>query len=53
MLEIVAKVAGLRGFQALPKRCGLSKIFFAWLAFQRRLVKDYEVVLEYSTTFVH
>lgn len=52
IVEIVAKVAGLGGFQVLPKRW-IVETTFAWLAFHRRLVKDYEVVVEHSTSFVH
>ncbi len=52
ILQIVAKVAGVGGCQGLPKRW-IGERTFGWLGFQRRLVKDYEVVLEHSTTFIH
>lgn len=52
VLDIVVKVAGIGGFQLLPKRWVVERTF-GWLAFQRRLVKDYEVIIEHSTTFIH
>jgi putative transposase len=52
VLEIVAKAAGIGGFQVLPKRWIVERTF-GWLAFQRRLVKDYEDIIEHSTCFVH
>jgi putative transposase len=52
MVEIVAKVAGVGGFQVLPKRWIVERTF-GWLGFQRRLVKDYEQVVEHSTSFIH
>ncbi|MCZ2356336.1 MAG: transposase [Bacteroidia bacterium] len=51
-LEIVKKVAGISGFNVLPKRWIVERTF-GWLGFQRRLVNDYEFHPECSTSFVH
>jgi putative transposase len=52
IVKIVAKIAGVGGFQVLPKRWIVERTF-GWLGFQRRLVKDYEQVIEHSTSFIH
>jgi len=51
-LEIVKKVAGISGFNVLPKRWIVERTF-GWLSFQRRLVRDYEELVECSQSFVH
>ena len=51
-LEIVKKVAGISGFNVLPKRWIVERTF-GWLGFQRRLVNDYEFHPECSISFVH
>ncbi len=51
-LEIVHKVAGIGGFNVLPKRWVVERTF-GWFNFNRRLAKDYEVNTECSTTFIH
>ncbi len=51
-LEIVTKVVGLSGFNVLPKRWIVERTF-GWLGFQRRLVRDYEVLPECSRSFIH
>jgi putative transposase len=50
-LEIVKKVAGIGGFNVLPKRWIVERTF-GWLGFQRRLVNDYEINIECSKCFV-
>jgi putative transposase len=52
IIEVVAKVAGVSGFQVLPKRWIVERTF-GWLGFQRRLVKDYEVKTDHSIAFTH
>jgi len=44
-IEIVKKVAGVTGFNVLPKRWIVERTF-GWLSFQRRLVRDYEQLIE-------
>jgi len=51
-VEIVKKVAGLSGFNVLPKRWIVERTF-GWLSFQRRLVRDYEELIECSQSFVY
>ena len=51
-LEIVKKVAGIGGFNVLPKRWIVERTF-GWLGFQRRLVNDYECNEICSKSFVH
>lgn len=51
-IEIVKKVAGVSGFNILPKRWIVERTF-GWLGFQRRLVRDYETLTECSRSFVH
>jgi putative transposase len=50
-LEIVHKVAGISGFNVLPKRWIVERTF-GWFNFNRRLAKDYEVNTECSTAFI-
>lgn len=51
-LEIVAKVAGVSGFNVLPKRWIVERTF-GWFAFHRRLCRDYEVLTDCSKAFIH
>jgi len=51
-IEIVKKVAGVSGFNVLPKRWIVERTF-GWFSFQRRLVRDYEQLVECSQSFVH
>jgi len=51
-IEIVKKVAGVSGFNVLPKRWIVERTF-GWLSFQRRLVRDYEQLEECSQSFVY
>lgn len=51
-IEIVKKVAGVSGFNVLPRRWVVERTF-GWLGFQRRLVRDYETLTECSRSFVH
>ena len=43
VLKIVVKVAGISGFNVLPKRWIVERTF-GWFNFQRRLAKDYELL---------
>ena len=43
VMEVVAKVIGLSGFNVLPKRWIVERTF-GWFNFQRRLAKDYELL---------
>ena len=52
VLEIVAKVVGIGGFQVQPIRWVVERTF-GWLGFQRRLVRDYEVSTQNSIAFTH
>lgn len=52
ILAIVAKVAGVGGFQVQPIRWVVERTF-AWLGFQRRLVRDYETLTQNSIAFTH
>lgn len=51
IFEIVNKVLGVGGFQVLPKRWIVERTF-GWLAWNRRLVKDYEEKTEVSKALV-
>ena len=51
-LEIVHKVAGVSGFNVLPKRWIVERTF-GWFNFNRRLAKDYEENIECSTAFIY
>jgi transposase len=52
VLEVVAKQAGQRGFVLLPRRWVVERTF-AWLGRNRRLSKDYEVLIECSQTWIY
>jgi putative transposase len=51
-LEIVKKVAGTGGFSVLPKRWIVERTF-GWFNFQRRLAKDYELLIPCSEAMIH
>ena len=51
VLEVVAKVAGIGGFQVIPKRWIVERTF-GWFGYQRRLAKDYEEKEEHSVAFI-
>ena len=48
----VVKRKYLRKFQVLPKRCIVERTF-AWLAWSRRLSKDYELRHTSAETMIH
>jgi putative transposase len=52
ILEIVKKVAGTGGFSVLPKRWIVERTF-GWFNFQRRLAKDYELLIPCSEAMIH
>ncbi len=52
VVEIVAKVLGVGGFQVQPIRWIVERTF-GCLSFQRRLVKDYETSTQNSIAFTH
>lgn len=52
VLEIVAREAGQKGFQVLPKRWVVERTF-AWFEWYRRLSKDYERLLECSESMIY
>ena len=51
-LEIVHRVAGISTFSVIPKRWIVERTF-GWFNFNRRLVKDYEGIVDCSVAFVH
>jgi putative transposase len=52
VLEIVSKVAGIGGFNVIPKRWVVERTF-GWFNFNRRLAKDYELNTECSVAFIN
>ena len=52
LLEIVAKATGVSGFNVLPQRWIVERTF-GWFNFQRRLAKDYEVLIPCSEAMIH
>jgi putative transposase len=50
-LECVSKVAGISGFNVIPKRWVVERTF-GWFNFNRRLAKDYELNIDCSTAFI-
>jgi putative transposase len=52
VLEVVAQVLGIKGFQVIPKRWIVERTF-GWFAFHRRLTKDYEVNVSHSEAFIY
>ena len=51
-LECVSKVAGICGFNVIPKRWVVERTF-GWFNFNRRLAKDYEQNISCSTAFIY
>ena len=51
-IEVVARPAGAKGFQLLPRRWVVERTF-AWLGRCRRLSKDYEALPESSQAWIH
>jgi putative transposase len=51
VLEVVAKVAGIGGFNVIPKRWVVERTF-GWFNFNRRLSKDYEINTDCSVAFI-
>ena len=51
VLEIVKRNDDVKGFQVLPRRWVVAHL--AWLSFNRRLSKDYEVLPETSEAMVY
>ncbi len=52
IVDIVVKVLGIKGFEVLPKRWIVERTF-GWFAFHRRLVKDYELHIHHSESFIY
>jgi putative transposase len=52
VLEIVLKLEGQKGFQALPKRWVIERTF-AWITRNRRLARDYERLARSSEAFIY
>ena len=52
ILEVVSQVLGKGTFQVIPKRWIVERTF-GWLAFHRRLTKDYEVKTAHSEAFIY
>jgi len=50
--ELVKKTRGHRGFVVIPRRWVVERTF-AWLSFNRRLNRDYELLPETSETFIY
>ncbi len=52
MLEVVLRGEAQMGFAVLPRRWVVERTF-AWLSFNRRLSKDYEVLTDSSETMIY
>jgi transposase len=50
--EQLSMLRGHRTFKVLPRRWVVERTY-AWLSFQRHLVKDYELLPETSEAFIH
>lgn len=51
-VEVVKRDPGVRGFQLLPRRWPVERTF-AWFGKCRRLVRDYEHLVESSTAWIY
>lgn len=51
-LEVVRKLPDQKGFQVLPRRWVVERTF-GWMTRWRRLVRDYEVLLDVSGAMIH
>lgn len=51
-LQVVRKLPGQIGFQALPRRWVVERTF-GWMTRWRRLVRDYEVHFDISAAMIH
>jgi transposase len=51
-IEIVPRVAGVKGFQPLPRRWVVERTF-AWITRRRRCARDYERLTDHHETAVH
>jgi putative transposase len=55
-IEIVERLAGVNGFQLLPRRwvpaCARTERSFAWLVRRRRLAKDFEATIASATAWL-
>ncbi len=51
-IEIVKRSDDMKGFKVVPKRWMVERTF-GWLIQSRRLVRDYEVKIEYSEAMIY
>lgn len=51
-LEVVKRSDNTRGFKILPKRWIVERTF-GWLIQSRRLVRDYEVIINHSESMIY
>jgi len=51
-LEVIGKLPGQKGFQVLPRRWVIERTF-GWMTRWRRLVRDYEKLIDVSDAMIH